>query len=75
MKMHVLKTTKANFEPVSFFYLREKNDVNGNPRFRVFILDGETATVYETIFNCYENQIPEYVTHHIENKIGVIVPF
>ena len=75
LKTHELKTTKANYETVSFFYIREKNDVNGNPRFRVFILDSETATVYETIFNCYESQIPEYVTNHIENKIGVIVPF
>lgn len=75
MKMHSLKTTKANFETVSFFYLREKNDVNGNPRYRVFILDSETPTVYETIFKCYESQIPERVTMYIENQIGVNVPF
>lgn len=75
LKMHDLKTTKANFETVSFFYIREKNDVNGNPRFRVYILDSETATVYETILKCYENQIPERVTAHIENQIGVNVPF
>ena len=75
MKMHDLKTTKANFETVSFFYIREKNDVNGNPRFRVFILDSETGTVYETIFKCYESQIGERVTAYIENQIGVNVPF
>lgn len=75
MKMYDLKTTKANFETVSFFYIREKNDVNGNPRFRVYILDSETATVYETIFKCYESQIGERVTAHIENQIGVNVPF
>lgn len=66
LKMHELKTTTANNERVSFFYLREKNDVNGNPRFRVFILDNETPTVYETIFKCYESQIPERVAAHIE---------
>ena len=75
MKMYDLKTTKANFETVSFFYIREKNDVNGNPRFRVYILDSETATVYETIFKCYESQIGERVTAHIENQIGVNIPF
>jgi hypothetical protein len=75
MKMHNLKTAKANYETVSFFYIREKNDVYGNPRFRVYILDSETATVYETIFKCYESQIPERVTTHIENQIGVNIPF
>ena len=75
MKIYDLKTTKANFETVSFFYIREKNDVNGNPRFRVYILDSETGTVYETIFKCYESQIGERVTAHIENQIGVTVPF
>lgn len=75
MKMYDLKTTKANFETVSFFYIREKNDVNGNPRFRVFILDNDTPTVYETIFKCYESQIPERVTDIIENQIGVNIPF
>lgn len=75
LKTHELKTTKANYETVSFFYIREKNDVNGNPRFRVFILDNDTPTVYETVFKCYESQIPERVTAHIENQIGVNVPF
>lgn len=67
LKMHDLKTTIANNERVSFFYLRLKNDVNGNPRFRVFILDSDTATAYETVFNCYESQLSEMVAHHIEN--------
>ena len=75
MKMHDLKTTKANFETVSFFYTREKNDVNGNPRYRVFILDTETPKVYETILKCCESQIPERITYLIENQIGVNVPF
>ena len=75
MKMYDLKTTKANFETVSFFYIREKNDANGNPRFRVYILDSETGTVYETILKCYESQIPERVTALIENQIGVNIPF
>lgn len=75
LKTHELKTTKANYETVSFFYIREKNDVNGNPRFRVFILDNDTPTVYETILKCYESQLCERVAAHIENQIGVNVPF
>lgn len=67
LKTHDLKTTKANYETVSFFYTREKNDINGNARYRVFFLDTETATVYETILKCYENQIPERVARLIEN--------
>lgn len=67
LKMYDLKTTQANYETVSFFYMREKNDVNGNARYRVFFLDTETQTVYETILKCYENQIPERVAALIEN--------
>jgi hypothetical protein len=67
LKTHDLKTTKANYETVSFFYTREKNDINGNPRFRVFFIDTETATVYETILKCYESQISERITAMIEN--------
>ena len=67
LKMYDLKTTQANYETVPFFYMREKNDVNGNARFRVFFLDEETQTVYETILKCYEAQIPERVAALIEN--------
>jgi hypothetical protein len=70
-----LETTIANYETISFFYIREKCDPCGNSRFRVFIIDGETDTVYETIFQCYEFQIAQRVTDHIENHIGVNVPF
>lgn len=67
VKMHDLKTTIANYETVSFFYIRMKNDINGNPRFRVFILDNETPHVYETVFQCYESQLREYVAVFVEN--------
>lgn len=75
LKMHELKTTIANYETVSFFYIREKSGKTGISRFHVFILDDETQTVYETIFQCYEFQIAQRVTDHIENHIGVNVPF
>lgn len=75
LKMHDLKTTIANYETVSFFYIREKSGKTGVSRFRVFIIDSEINAVYETIFQCYEFQIAQRVTDHIENHIGVNVPF
>ena len=66
MKTYDLKTTMANHETISFFYQREKNDINGNSRFRVFFLDVETSTVYETILRCYEFEIAERITKIIE---------
>ena len=75
LKMNTMETTIANYETVSYFYIREKSGKTGISRFRVFIIDVETNTVYETIFQCYEFQIPQRVTDHIENQIGVNVPF
>lgn len=75
LKTHELKTTTANNETIPFFYIREKSGKTGAGRFRVFIIDGETSAVYETIFQCYEFQIAQRVTDHIENYIGVNVPF
>lgn len=75
LKAYNLKSTIANYERVNFFYKREKNDINGNPRFRVYILDNEAPAVYETVIKCYESQIPERVTYYIENQIGVTIPF
>ena len=75
MKKHELHTVTANYETVSYFYIREKNDVNGNPRYRVYILDPEVSRVYEIILKCYDFQISERVRDHIEKQIGVNVPF
>ena len=66
MGEYKLQETTANYQRVSFFYWREKNDRNGNGRFRVFIIDSETNDVYETIFKCQEWEIAERVTKWIE---------
>lgn len=66
MKKHVLNTVAANYETVSYFYIREKNDVNGNPRYRVYIIDPEVSRVYEIMLKCYDFQIAERVQAHIE---------
>lgn len=53
---------------IKYFYKREKSDVNGNSRFKVYIIDPEAPAVYETIFKCYESQIPESVQRYIERE-------
>lgn len=65
-KFYDLKTVVVNHIAINYFYTREKNDVNGNARYRVYIIDPDAPTVYETIFKCYESQIKELVTMFIE---------
>lgn len=75
MKIHDLKSVIIGGCEFNYFYTREKNDVNGNPRYRVYIIDPDGPAVHETIFKCYESQIPERITAFIEFNIGVAVPF
>lgn len=65
-KVHDLHHTNANYETINYFYIREKNDRNGNPRYRVFIIDPDGA-VYETVFKCYESQIESRLHRFIED--------
>lgn len=66
-KTHDLKTVVINHIAVNYFYTREKNDVNGNPRFRVFIIDPDAPAVYERIFKTYEGLISDYVKMFVED--------
>ncbi|MGN0629257.1 MAG: hypothetical protein ACI4IW_06475 [Oscillospiraceae bacterium] len=66
LKNHELHTAVINHIAVSYFYTKEKRDINGNSRFRVHILDPDAPAVYETIFKCYECQIKEHVIMFIE---------
>ena len=75
MKIHDLNSVVIDGQRFYYFYNREKNDVNGNPRYKVYITDPDAPAVYETIFKCYQSQIPERVTAFIENTTGVNVPF
>lgn len=61
MKTHELKTVIVNHIQIQFFYTREKNDRNGNPRYRVYIIDPEAPAVYEEIAKTYESLLPEWV--------------
>ncbi len=67
-KQHELKQIIIDNEIINYFYTREKNDINGNARYRVYIIDPETPTVYETIIKAYENQIGEIVKNRIEER-------
>jgi hypothetical protein len=69
-KQHDLKKAVAMVDGVPasilYFYIREKNDVNGNARFRVYVIDPGAPAVYETIFKCYESQLSERVKRFME---------
>ena len=66
MKTHELKKIIVDHEEVTYFYTREKNDKNGNPRFRVFIIDSDAPAVYEDIIKTYESLLPEAVKRRVE---------
>ena len=69
VKIKDLKTTYVDCISVNYFYQREKCDVNGNPRFRVFIIDPHGLAVYETIFKTYEGLIADHVRMFVEEAI------
>ena len=66
MKMHDLQKIIVNHEEINYFYTREKNDINGNARFRVFIIDPGAPAVYEEIIKTYESLLPDAVKRRIE---------
>lgn len=68
IKTHELKTVVIDHITINYFYFREKNDINGNSRFRVYIMDPDTAIIYETIFKCYESQISDHVRLFAEER-------
>lgn len=68
IKTHELKTVVVDHIAINYFYIREKNDINGNPRFRVYIMDPDAAVIYETIFKCYESQVSERVRMFAEER-------
>lgn len=65
-KTHDLKTVVINHVAINYFYTREKNDVNGNPRYRAYIIDPEGPAVYERIFKTYN--IEDSIINFIERE-------
>lgn len=68
-KIHDLKAVTVNHISINYFYQREKCDIYGNPRFRVFIIDPDGVAVYETIFKTYEGLIADQVRKFIEEAL------
>ena len=68
--IHHLKTVRISGLAINYFYTKEKSDRNGNPRYKVYIIDPDAPAVYETIVKCYEVQIKEHVTSFIETALA-----
>lgn len=65
MKTHELHQTTQNGQTITYFYKREKRDINGNSRFRVYMIDSETGHAYERIFTAYEFQLDDVISNYI----------
>ena len=70
-RIHVMYTARNGGMAFDYFYTKEKPDPNGNPRYRVYIMDPDAPAVYETIAKCYECQIKDHVTSFIEMAVNV----
>lgn len=66
LKLHDLNNIIINCIEYKYFYTREKNDINGNSRFRVYIIDPDGPAVYERIIKTYEGLIKNYIKQTIE---------
>ena len=69
LNIHHLKTVRTNGMAINYFYQKEKADRNGNPRFKIYVIDPDAPAVYETIVKCYECQIEEHVMSFIERAV------
>lgn len=65
-KIHDLKTVVINHIAIDYFYVKEKNDVYGNPRYRVYIIDPDGPAVYEKVVKTYEGLIKNHVIEFVE---------
>jgi len=69
LKTHELHFVIVNHIQWNYHFHKEKRDINGNSRFRVFIIDPEGPAVYERIFKCYAFEIGSVVQNYIENYL------
>ena len=60
-RIHFMHTTRSDGMSINYFYTKEKADRNGNPRYKVYIMDPDAPAVYENTIKCYESQIEEHV--------------
>ena len=66
MKIHDLKHIIIDNMEYQYFHIREKNDRNGNPRYRVYIIDPNGPAVYEKIAHTYDGLLSQFVTTFIQ---------
>ena len=65
-KTHELNIARIDGMSINYFFKREKSDPNGNPRYKLYIMDPDAPAAYEIIIKCYESQIKEHVISFIE---------
>lgn len=70
IKFNKLHTVIVDNYEITYFYKKEKRDINGNSRFRVYIIDPDAPEIVETIFKCYESQIATQVKQFTEAAIN-----
>ena len=69
MKTFELNSVVMGCIRYEYFYKREKNDINGNSRFHVYMIDPEHNAVYERIIQCYEFQVKNHIEIMIERML------
>jgi hypothetical protein len=65
MKEYKLYTVIANYKEIQYFYEDEGLDIDENPHFHIFIIDGD-GLVYEISQQCYESEIEDIVIDFCE---------
>ena len=69
-KQHTLNSVVVDHIAIMYFYTKEKRDINGNSRYRVYIMDPDAPVIYERVFKCYESQISEYIADFVSSEVN-----
>lgn len=67
-RLYDLKILNYNDKIYYYFIKREKNDINGNPRYKVIIIDSKNATAHEVIFKQYESLLEESIKNYLKRE-------
>lgn len=64
MKIYHMSTLVIDNLAINYFYTKLKSDINGNPRYKVFVIDPDGSAIYENIAKTYN--ISDWVRGFIE---------